>query len=1171
MRRLFIPAITLTGFFLLAVCCGKANAENNKANLEKNRDLQKLSLSVKDQPLEKVFKEIETQTGYVFWYKADVIKHAKKATLKVTDVELEQVLTELFKEQPFTFNIVGKTIVIREKKPETVAVSFSGASPTPPLIPLQGKVTNEKNEPLEGVTIKVKGEGKAMTTDARGQFVLKCQEDAVLIFSFIGFKTKELSIKGLTAPIKVMLEASVSTLNDVVVVGYGVQTKKEFTGSVATVSGEKIKDVSVQSFDQALAGRAAGVSITQPNGVLNNAPVIRIRGVNSISLSSYPLVVVDGIPIYTGEVSASSTVGSGPTVTNNPLGDINPADIESISVLKDAASTSIYGSRAAAGVLLITTKKGRTGKPKVTYEGWVGATRAIRLPELLNARQFMEIKNEAVLNSKILSGNENNPSVASALFFPTYKADSSIVDTKWYDQVYQTGVSQNHSLNVSGGSETTTYYFSVNYSNQDGFIKTNTFKRNAARFNIDHKLTDWLRITGNLNYNNSFNASPATGSLTGNAFSLTGLARLALITAPNVYAKNPDGSYNISTANSMGMGNNKVVSNFYNPLPLLDLDKYTSENNHILGTFSADAEILKGLDLKTSFAVDRLSVENITFLNSIHGGGFADKGDATNISSRYNSWDWINTLSWRKTFLTHQNISLLAGYDVQKFNSSSWGATRSQLSDPMFNEYQGSFGAIIPVATSFVNERAYASIFSRLTYDYAKKYFFTINYRRDGNSALGAGKKYGNFGGISGGWALSEEDFYKNSELSGIANNVRLRASWGKVGNGNLANPYGSLNLYTSSLYGTAATWTYSQAGNPNLGWETSDQTNVGADLGFLKDRIQVEATYFYNNVNGLILSAPQSASRGIPGNAILVNVGSMYNRGLEFAVNATVIKKAGFTWSTSFNYTAIKNKVTALAGGNVDIVGATSTAAETSNITRVGYSVGTLYGAKTRGVNPLNGERIFINQQGKEVQYSQAVPTGGSRWTYLDGTAAPAITAADYYLLGNALPTWYGGFNNTFTYGNLDLNISMTYSGGNYIQNGTKATLRDQRFWNNYTGVMDRWTKKGQVTDIPRVVYGDLLSNGSSWPISANVEKANFLKMKTVSLGYRFPDKILHGSGISSVRVYGQVFNAFIITKYSGSDPEISSNGNSNLTPGVDKNSVPQGRTFTLGVNVGF
>ncbi|MEI6948195.1 TonB-dependent receptor [Paraflavisolibacter sp. H34] len=1034
-----------------------------------------------------------------------------------------------------------------------------------PPVTIGGKVTDEKGEALAGVTVLVKGSNIATTTDAQGGFSVKCADNAVLIFSSVGFKAKEVPLKGKSGALAVVLGAAEASLSEVMVVGYGTQSKKEFTGSAASVSGDKLKDAAVQSFDQALAGRAAGVNITQPNGVLNNAPVIRIRGINSISLSSYPLVVVDGVPINTGEVSANATV------TNNPLGDINPADIESISVLKDAASTSIYGSRAAAGVLLITTKKGKSGRAKVTYEGWVGVTKPIRLPKMLNAEQFMMIKNEAVLNSKILTGNENNASVASALFFPTYDADSNIVNTNWYDQVYRTGVAHNHSLGISGGSEATTYYFSLNYSNQDGFIKTNNFQRKTVRFNVNHKANDWLSLSGNVSYNNSYNASPNTGSLSGNAFQLNGVARLAWLTAPNVSPYNPDGTYNISSANTMGMGNNRVVSNFYNPVPLLELDRYTSENDRILGTFGATAKLLKGLEFKTSYGLDLLQVENKLFNSPVHGPGFANGGTATNVASRFNSWNWTNTLGYSKKFANTHNLSLLAGYDVQSFHNTRWGASRTQASDLFFDDYEGSYGRITPITNNLISDKAYASAFSRLSYDFRSKYFFTINFRRDGNSALGSGKKYGNFGGISGGWALSSEDFYKSSSLYDIANNVRLRASWGRVGNGNLTNQYASLMLYNSSLYGNAATWNFSQAGNPDLGWETSDQTNIGVDLGLFRGKVQAEATYFNNNINGLILNAPQAPSKGIPDNGILVNVGSMYNRGYEFALSGTAVKKGRFSWTPSINFTTIKNRVTELAGGNLDIVGSTSTAAETSNITRVGYSVGSLYGAKTNGVNPATGQRIFVNKAGEQVQYSHAVPAGGSRWTYLDGKPAPAITAEDFYILGNALPTWYGGFNNSLNWGNFDLNLSFTFSGGNFIQNGTRATLRDQRFWNNSTEVLDRWTTPGQVTDVPRVVYGDLLSNGSSWPISANVEKADFLKLKTTSLGYRLPTDLIARAGLSSVRVYAQVFNAFMLTNYSGSDPEISSNGNSNLTPGVDKNSAPQGRTFTFGLNVGF
>lgn len=332
-----------------------------------------------------------------------------------------------------------------------------------------------------------------------------------------------------------------------------------------------------------------------------------------------------------------------------------------------------------------------------------------------------------------------------------------------------------------------------------------------------------------------------------------------------------------------------------------------------------------------------------------------------------------------------------------------------------------------------------------------------------------------------------------------------------------------------------------------------------------------MDLTYYDNNVDGLILNVPQSPSKGIPGNAILQNIGAMYNRGFEAGITATIMRNGKFSWTSNLNYTYNKNRVTDLFGEGSEIVGTTSTSSETTNITRIGYAVGSLFGAKTDGVNPENGQRIFINKAGEKIQYSHSVPSGQSRWTYLDGTPAKAISVNDYYILGNALPTFYGGFNNSFKYGNFDLGINMTYSGGNYIQNGTKATWRDQRFWNNTTEVLTRWTTPGQVSKIPRVVIGDLLSNGSSFPISENVEKADFIRLQSASFGYRLPEKVFGKSGISSARVYTQVFNAFLITKYTGQDPDISVNGNTNTTPGVDKNSVPQGRSFTMGVNIGF
>ncbi len=1021
-----------------------------------------------------------------------------------------------------------------------------------------GTVKDKDNsEPLPGVSVTVKGSTTGVITDLTGNYKITAVEGNILVFSFIGYSTIE-KVVGKTNTITTELVSEAKLLSEVRVVGYGTQTKAEFTGSAARINGDIVKEQPVQSFDQALAGRAAGISIAQPNGVLNIPPVIRIRGINSISLSSYPLVVVDGIPINTGNISSSTAV------PNNPLGDINPADIESIDVLKDAASTAIYGSRAAGGVILVTTKRGKAGKPRITYEAWAGVSNVVRLPELLNAEQFIAIKNEAVLNAKTLGGNANNDNVASALFFPNTDANNNPVDTRWYDYIYRQGVSQNHNLSVSGGTNATNYYFSANFTKQNGFLVGNEFNRKAVRFNIDQEFTPWLKFKGGLSYNTSFNESPYAGSLPNSNFFLVGVARLALALPPNVGPYNPDGSYNVNPAspNTIGVGNNKFVSNWGNPVALLNENRYTSANDRVIANFSLEA---------TTYSVDRLKTDDVSFDSAIQGNGFSSRGNATNTSGLRDSWNWTNTLGYKAALGEKHALSFLAGYDIQKFNISSWGASRTQTSDPYFDNYQGNWGAIA-AANNGVAEKAFLSSFARFNYDFSKKYFVTVNFRRDGNSALGSGKKWGNFGGVSGGWQLSDEEFYKGSSLARTINNIKLRASWGRVGNGNLSNEYSSLELYSGSLYGNAATWAISQAGNANLGWETSKQTNIGLELGLLNDRFQVEATYFNNDVDGLILSAPQAVSKGIPGNSILGNVGSMYNRGVELGINASILRTSDFSWNASFNLTTLKNRVTALAEGNTDIVGTTHVSYETTNITRVGYSVGSLYGAKTAGVNPANGQRIFINAKGQQVQFSQVVLPGQSQWTYLDGTKAPAITGADYYLIGNALPTFYGGFANNFKYKRFDLSVNLTYSGGNYIMNGTRATLLDQRAYNNSTEILNRWQKPGDITDIPRLVYNDQTSSGSSFPVSTNAEKADFIRVQNASLGYRLPElKALSNIGLSTVRVYAQGSNLFLWTKYSGTDPESSVNGNSNTTPGVEKNSVGQARTFTFGINVSF
>ncbi|GAB4039162.1 TonB-dependent receptor [Spirosoma gilvum] len=1018
-------------------------------------------------------------------------------------------------------------------------------------IAVKGRVTSsDDGSPLPGVSVQVKGTTRGTTTDVNGNYQISASATSTLVFSFIGFTRQEVAIDNRTL-LNVKLQNGASDLSEVVVVGYGSQSKKTITGAVSSVSGQDIANKPVQSFDQALQGRAAGVNITTPNGVLNNAPVIRIRGVSSISGSSSPLIVIDGLPINSGNVS------SGGFTVSNALGDINPNDIESLEILKDAGATAIYGSRAAAGVILITTKKGKEGKAQVSYDGWVGATQPFRLFNMLNAQQFMDIKNEAARNAGLADQ-----------FFPTINSDGSIVDTDWYDYIYRTGVQQNHSLNVNGGTKDTRYAFSVGYTNQQGMIKKNDFQRMTGRMNISHQLNKAIRLGSNITIANSFNRSPNTG--TTGAFSTGGLGRLPLVLAPNVSPYNPDGSYNINRAsNNLGLGKNlQGPGGYYNPLPDLDLSKFTSENNHIIGNIFADVFLLKGLTFRTSYGMDRTTVEDIDFRNGLHGEGGTAGGQAFNIYSNIQLANWQNYFTYDFGFGKH-SFQTVVGTERQKFTFNSWGGSRQGVTDPFFATYQGNFTTNNPPAGNFQTEAGLSSYYARLNYDFDKKYLLNFNFRRDGYSAYAPGNKWGNFLGGSVGYRLSEEAFWQKSSLGKVVNEFKLRASYGQVGNTGIGS-FASFSLYNGGLYSDVSAFTFGQAGNPNLRWEISNNLDLGFAFGLWGDRISGEFTYFQKNLNDLVLPEPTAPSRGIPGNSIATNVGALESKGIELAITTNNITKGKFNWTTNFNLTTASTTVLALANNNADIFGFTG-GLESSNIIRVGESIGSIFAIRTNGVNPANGQRIFINAAGREVQYNHAAAPA-QRWTYVsDGGVAPAITGSDRVVIGNALPTWFGGLDNTFKYGNLEVGIFLQYSGGNVIYNGTKAGLRDQRPWNNHTDMLNRWQKVGDVTNIPRPVLNDNVSNGSANPISENVENGNFLRGRNLSLAYTLRNDWLRRANITSLRLYAQVQNAFILTNYTGSDPEISTNRDTNISPGVDRNSTPQARTYTVGVGINF
>jgi TonB-linked SusC/RagA family outer membrane protein len=1042
-------------------------------------------------------------------------------------------------------------------------------------VTVSGRVTSsDDGSPLPGVTVQIKGATRGTNTDAQGNYKLTSPANGQLVFSFIGYTTQEVPINN-RSTINVALAGDSQQLSEVVVIGYGTQSRQDATGSIGSVKGSAIAQMPIQSFESGLAGRTPGVQITVPNGVLNNPPVFRIRGTNSISLSSYPLIVVDGVPTFTGDQGSTNA-------PSNPLASINPNDIESMDVAKDAAATAIYGSRAANGVVFITTKRGKSGKVKVNYDGWVGFSDTYRLPEMLNASEYINYKSAAVAN---------NPTASTVKFTQTNDANGNPIDTKWYDYIYRKAVSHSHNLNVSGGSENTNYYFSAGYTAQQGIIRKNDFNRMNVLFNVDSKISKLFTIGGKIAYSNERNLSSGTsGSLNGESFNTAGLGRVGLVLPPILSPYNNDGSYNLN-GSAIGFANNIAGTSvsYPNPAPMIDLNRSNTENDHIQSNAYLQFKPLDWITLRSSYGIDYLLVDNDLYQSPITSDGYASNGNATANFRKLKTWLWTNTAQFDRSFGGAHNFSLLLGQEQQRTTQTGYGLNRINISDPNYTVIQAGW-ATSNASNALYTENYLLSVFGRLNYNYKEKYFLSGNLRQDEYSALGV--KKGTFYGLSAGWEVSQEEFWKSAHLDNVFSSFKIRGSYGKVGNIGGINDYSPYSLYASGLYGGVPTLYFQSVGNTNLKWETSTKTDVGFTFGLLNNRITGELAYYKNDINNLILNVAQAPSTGIPGplgpaTSVVYppqNVGAMYNKGLEVSLNARVINTKAFQWSSNFNVTFNKNEVTALAPG-LNVIQTSTGSLETVNQTAPGYSLGQLWVVRTGGVDPATGKRIFINSAGQNVYYQYYAPTGQFNYSttpdgktrYVSPTGGSSITqAADGVMYANVNPKVYGGWDNNFKYKNFDLGVLLTYQLGFYVYYGTNAGLHDQRFWNNATDVLtDAWQKEGDTgKKYAKPVFNDNTSNGSAFPMDINVFKGDFLKVRSLTLGYTLPAALLSKAKITNLRFYVSGQNLGVLTKYPGPDPEVSSNGSGiggNSSQGVDRNTVGNARTITIGLRAGF
>jgi TonB-linked SusC/RagA family outer membrane protein len=1019
-------------------------------------------------------------------------------------------------------------------------------------VQITGTVTSsEDGLAMPGVFVSVKGTTIGAITAVDGKFAISAPANAqTLVFSFVGFRTKEVAIEGKTR-IDVVLEMDVFKVDEIVVVGYGVQRKREITGAITAVKGEDLKSLATPSFDAQLAGRSAGVQVTTQTGVLGETPRLRIRGIGSISSGTYPLVVVDGVPIQTG--------GLGGNASANALGDINPADIESMEILKDGSATAIYGSRASNGVLLITTKRGVSGKIKVNYNNYFGTAQPIRLFDLLKAKDFEMISNE----------KRTNRSQTAIAFSDGTAFPGRTFDTDWQMAVLRKNAfQQDQNLSLAGASEQSSYYFSLGYTKMQGVTRPNEMERFTIRTNLDQKVKKWLNIGTNVGITRSdyFGLNTGANSLSGNIFS-------AIRQLPNTPVYNPlhPTGYNIDDIvypapvsatgdpNLVGRWNNlfSIGDNIPNIRYVLDNNVSRSSIYRILANAYTQINILRSLNFKTQLGVDNSLTEGFSYTNPLHGDGRSANGYVGNNMSKGAIWNLQNILSFNKTFFTDHTFAVTLVNEFQFSRNNSFSANGSNLSNDFFryNIISGSYGT--QSSGGSLSEQGFISYAGRFNYNFKGKYFLQGSLRYDGISALPKANKWGLFPGASIGWTLTKEPFL--SGITNIISDLKIRASYAKVGNVNIGR-YPYLGLYGSSKYADYNGIAFSQLGNDQLKWETSTKYDIGFDALFTDGKYKLTFDYFLNNQDGLILDAPIAPSLGVPGNSVAKNIGSMKNWGYEISAEAYIIRNNDFSWSVDGNVSFVDNKVTSLyldkdMTGNYSII-------------RVGESISSIFGWEYAGVNMANGNPLYYKADGTIIQGNIA----NSAWVTYNpndptnvSIPASALVTADKKIIGPSLPTYFGGVNTKVSYKGLDFSAMFRFSGGNYIYNRTRVDLLGMNFTNNGTEILGRWKSITEPGDgwTPKLWYGG--SNFVNQPdqgLTRWIEKGNFTKLSTITIGYTFPKEWMRKIGVDNLRIFAQGQDLFMITKYTGIDPEMESGGQ-------DYNGTPKQRVITFGINL--
>ncbi len=1130
---------------LLIIGCLQINAKSFSQNI---------NLTGKNIPLDKVLTEIGKQSGYYFFYKYNELVQAKPVTISLKNVSLEKALNESFKNQPFTYEIDLKTIVVTKKNSLAQQNNFA---------PIKGKVFDEKGLPLPGATVKVKNQNKVTMTDMNGNFSFdNVEANAVLVISYTGYFSQEISTAG-KENLVITLKEDSQKLDDVVFVGYGTQQKKDVTGAVSSIGAKQIKDQPVVSLDNAMAAQMAGVQVTQASGAPGGGSTVRIRGAGSLSAGNEPLYVVDGFPV-TNDFNQR----------NNPLNTINPADIENIQVLKDASATAIYGSRGSNGVVIITTKSGKAGVSKMDFSITTGVQQVEKTLDVLNATEFanyiIESRNNAWVNSGAgrLATDPNSARLNNVMYLiPTAFNDPNSLGkgTNWQDEIFRTAPMSNYQINFSGGSDKTKYFISGGYLTQNGVVLNSDLKRYSFRLNVESQVNKRIKVGANLTPSYTFsNQTLAEGNWQGG-----GIIQSAITANPALAPYDADGNYTKITGQGIG------TSEVDNPVKIAREYFHQQGNLRLLGTAFVEFNLAKDLNFKTLVGADVRNFSEDIFNPSIINPNSVNPTKpslGTNNLTENRNWLSEFTLNYAKKVKKHSFEGLL-GYTIQKenFNASSINGTNF----PNDNIKTINAAGLITSALSRKEEWSLLSYLARLNYSFNDKYLLTATFRTDGSSRFGADNRWGTFPSVSLGWRVSEEDFLKSVNW---ISDLRVRTSYGLTGNNFITN-YGAIGLTGQENY------VFGNAGgvlnngirltnipNSKLGWERNKQLDLGLELGIFQNRIAVSADYYNKRTSDLLLNVPVPTLTGYT--TALQNIGEIQNQGFEFTLTTRNTVKA-FKWTTDLNLSTNNVEVLALGPDGSPILARQITfAAGSTHITQIGAAPGSYFGYKVIGVYQ-NADDVANSATFKNSAGVPTVKPGQLKFADINGDGV--LTVADRTNLGSPFPDFTYGMTNTFNYKNLDFAFTLQGVQGFEVLNAAR------RFYGNYAGLYNvlastanGWKSEtnpgdGVSPQIDRNFNGYAETSVINNVTSQFVEDGSFLRIRNITLGYNLPQSLLKNLKVANARLSFTVQNAYTFTKYEGYNPEVSVEGANPLVPGVDSGGYPLARTFMFGLNFGF